>query len=584
MLRTIAAVVISILILVGWSYFFPGAKQRPPGATSPPPATDVAEPAAPPVAHASSPEPDAAAAVEGPSGVATEGEQGQSLIEIRSPQHEIALTARGGKLVSWKLLDYERVPGDSSKGFVDVVSSESRALDRNPLSIDPHDDALFRKINDAWYVVDRTPPTTEELAAKNLPPETERVRFRWADGAGLEVEKVLWIPENHLFLARVEWSLTRDGRPVPDAVITWGPGIGAAADPEHSNQYAYRGLVVAQFADKTERFRPAKQEGDIVWPAGTGPRWVALDEQYFSVAMVPSAPATTEMRLFEFPQAPQAESRQIQIGTSSPDLRLFVGPKSSPVLGAVDRELGADLSSLIQWGFWGWLAKPLYLAMEWVFGLVGNWGWTIVLLSVLIRVAFFPLMHRSMVKMRRTQQDMARIQPKIHKIKEKYKDKRDGESRRRMNEEMMQVYRDEGVNPMASLSGCLPMLLQIPVMFAMYSVLTVSVQLRGEPWFGWIHDLTARDPYYILPIVMGATQLVQQVMTMTRTEDPQQRAQQRMMLIMPVMFTWFFIYMPAGLVLYWLVSNVLGILQQYFINRHANAAPSTPAAAGARAR
>jgi YidC/Oxa1 family membrane protein insertase len=222
--------------------------------------------------------------------------------------------------------------------------------------------------------------------------------------------------------------------------------------------------------------------------------------------------------------------------------------------------------------------------MEWLHGLVGNWGWTIFLLSVLIRLAFFPLMHRSMVKMRRTQQDMARVQPKIHKIKEKYKDARDMDSRKKMNEEMMELYKREGVNPMASLTGCLPMLLQIPVMFAMYTVLTVSVQLRGAPWFGWIRDLSASDPFFVLPIVMGATQLLQQIMTMTKTEDPQQRTQQRMMLIMPVVFTWFFVYMPAGLVLYWLVSNVLGIVQQYFINRHADAAPPAAAAAGARAR
>lgn len=585
MLRTIAAVVISILILVGWQYFFPGAKPRPPEprpeAESPLPATGPAAAEGGGTAAAAA---GPTAPAPAPTGEVVAGAEGQPLVEITSPRHEIALTARGAKVVSWKLLDYERVPGDPSRGYIDLVSSESRSLDRNPLTIDPHDPALFKTINEAWYVVDRTPPTAAELAEKKLPEGTERVRFRWADGNGLAVEKSLWIPGDHQFRAWVEWSLTKDGRPVPDAAITWGPGIGAPTDPENANQYAYRGLAVVQIAGETKTFSPVKQEGDIVWPAGTGPRWVALDEQYFSVAIVPKVPATTELRLFDFPGAPKGETRQILLGTASPELMLFAGPKSSPVLDEVDRELGTDLSSLIQWGFWGWLARPLYLAMEWVFSLVGNWGWTIVILSVLIRVAFFPLMHRSMVKMRRTQQDMARIQPKIHKVKEKYKEKRDAESRRKMNEEMMQVYRDEGVNPMASLSGCLPMLLQIPVMFAMYSVLTVSVQLRGAPWFGWIHDLTARDPYYVLPIVMGATQLLQQIMTMTKTEDPQQRAQQRMMLIMPVMFTWFFIYMPAGLVLYWLISNIMGIVQQYFINRHANAAPSTPAAAGARAR
>ncbi|MCU0231554.1 MAG: membrane protein insertase YidC, partial [Acidobacteria bacterium] len=554
-IRTIAAVAISILILVGWSYFFPSQKPQPPappaqaaapmtpapGADTAPPATApdaVAPPAGAATALTPGQEPSAAPAIA--------GAENQPLVEIKTPQHEIALTARGGKVVSWKLPGYEKVPGDPSKGLIDLVSSESRALDRNPLTIDPHDAALFQKINDAWYVVDRTAPTAEELAARGLPQGTQRVAFRWADGAGLEVTKSLWVPSDDAFVARAEWSLTRHGQPIPGAVMTWGPGVGSAPDPSHRNQYAYRGLAVAALTDKPAIFSPAKQEGDVAWPAGLGPRWLALDEQYFAVAMVPAAQAASELRVFPIPNAPKGQERQLLIGSASPALSLFVGPKSSPVLHQADAALDSSLTGLIQWGFWGWLARPLYAGMEWLHGLIGNWGWTIVVLSTLIRLAFFPLMHRSMVKMRKTQQDMARVQPKIHKIKEKYKDARDMDSRKKMNEEMMELYKREGVNPMASLTGCLPLLLQIPVMFAMYSVLTVSVQLRGAPWFGWIRDLSASDPYFVLPIVMGATQLLQSFMTMTKTEDPQQRAQQRMMLIMPVVFTWFFIYMPAG--------------------------------------
>ncbi len=595
-IRTIAAVVLSVGILFGWQYLLaprllppepvradqpaaPGsAAGAPAGAATPPaPAPSAASTAAAPAAELTPGQP----AVTGPS---IAGAENQPLIEIRTPQHEITLTARGGKVVSWKLPGYEKVPGDPSKGLVDLVSSESRALDRNPLSIDPHDPALFKQINDAWYVVDRTAPTAEELAARGLPAGTQRVVFRWADGAGLEVAKSLWIPGDDLFTARVEWSLTRQGQPVPGAAITWGPGVGAMPDPTQRNQYAYRGLAVAALAEKPTIFSPAKQEGDIAWPAGLGPRWLALDEQFFAVAMIPAAQAASELRVFPIPGAPTGEERQLMIGSASPALTLFVGPKSSPVLQKTDAALGLSLSGLIQWGMWGWLARPLYVAMEWLHGLIGNWGWAIVALSALIRLVFFPLMHRSMVKMRKTQKDMARVQPKIHKIKEKYKDSRDMDSRKKMNEEMMELYKREGVNPMASLTGCLPLLLQFPVMLAMYSLLTVAVQLRGAPWIGWIHDLSAADPYWVLPIVMGATQLLQSFMTMTKTEDPQQRAQQRMMLIMPVVFTWFFLYMPAGLVLYWLVSNVLGIVQQYFINRHADAAPPAAAPAGAKAR
>jgi YidC/Oxa1 family membrane protein insertase len=177
---------------------------------------------------------------------------------------------------------------------------------------------------------------------------------------------------------------------------------------------------------------------------------------------------------------------------------------------------------------------------------------------------------------------MAKLQPKVRFIKEKYKDKRDMEARRKMNEEMMALYKREGVNPMASLTGCLPLLLQLPVLWAMYNVLSLCIDLRGAPLFGWILDLSARDPYFVTPVVMGVTMLAQQLMAMTKTEDPQQKSQQRMMLFMPIMFTFFFLSMPSGLVLYWLVNNVLGIGQQVLINRTAAAQMATQPAAGSK--
>ena len=164
-----------------------------------------------------------------------------------------------------------------------------------------------------------------------------------------------------------------------------------------------------------------------------------------------------------------------------------------------------------------------------------------------------------------------------NKIKEKYRDKRDMESRRKMNEETMALYQKEGVNPMSSLAGCFPLLLQLPVLYGMFRMLTVVVELRGAPFFGWIVDLSAPDPYFITPIVMGVTMFAQQLMTMAKTEDPQQRSQQRIMLFMPLMFTYFFLWAPSGLVVYWLVNNILGIGQQYFVNRHTKRAATAAA-------
>jgi len=174
---------------------------------------------------------------------------------------------------------------------------------------------------------------------------------------------------------------------------------------------------------------------------------------------------------------------------------------------------------------------------------------------------------------------MKRIQPRIKALRERYHrlEKKEAEKgnfrarhelRQRQNEEMMEIYKQEGINPLGSLSGCLPLLLQIPILYAFYSILSIAIELRKAPFILWIKDLSQKDPYYVTPIVMGVTMLVQQIMTSSSIPDP---AQRRMMYIMPVMFTWMFVQFPAGLVLYWLVSNLLGIAQQYLINKQADA-------------
>jgi len=161
---------------------------------------------------------------------------------------------------------------------------------------------------------------------------------------------------------------------------------------------------------------------------------------------------------------------------------------------------------------------------------------------------------------------MQRLQPKIKAIKAKYK-KKDAQSRAKINQETMELYRKEGINPMGGLSGCLPLLAQFPILIGFYNMLTVAVELRGAPFFGWIQDLSIKDPYYITPILMGVTMFTQQKMAMSKIKDPQQLQQQRMMLFMPLMFMVICVQMPSGLVLYWFVNNLLGIGQQYLVNK-----------------
>jgi YidC/Oxa1 family membrane protein insertase len=211
----------------------------------------------------------------------------------------------------------------------------------------------------------------------------------------------------------------------------------------------------------------------------------------------------------------------------------------------------------INFGIFAFLAVPLLRALNGINAYVGNYGWSIIILTILINAAMFPLRHKSVVSMRKMQE----LQPEIKAIQDRYgKLKPSDPARQKMNQEVMDLYRQRGVNP---ASGCIPMLLTMPILFAFYSLLSQAIDLRGAPFMLWITDLSARDPYYVTPLLMGATMVWQQKITPTST-DP---AQQKMMMLMPLVFTFMFLWTPSGLALYFFCSNLLGIAQQYVTNR-----------------
>jgi YidC/Oxa1 family membrane protein insertase len=403
----------------------------------------------------------------------------------------------------------------------------------------------------------------------------------WADGKGVVVHKTVYLPPTGRYLFRLEWEITRGGQPIEGARVAWGPGVGEKIEERTATRYAYRGRVTAALDGDIDDFDPGSLEADVIWPQGAAPRWMALESQYFAVALVPAAPSSAAIQVFEGLKDDLAY-QDLGVATSAPAVTVFAGPKSDRLLHQIDDELGTDLKQIVHWGFFGFIARPVYLALAWLKDTVGNWGVAIIIVTLVIRILFFPLTQKAMISMRITQQRMGKLQPKIRKLKEKYKDKRDMESRRKLQEETMAIYKKEGVNPMSSLTGCLPLLLQLPVLYAMYTVLSVSIDLRGAEFFGWLRDLSAPDPYYVTPLVMGASMLIQQLMSLTKTEDPQQRSQQRIMMTMPLFFTFFFLKLPSGLVLYWLINNILGIGQQVLINRRAAQLVPAPAAAEAK--
>lgn len=234
--------------------------------------------------------------------------------------------------------------------------------------------------------------------------------------------------------------------------------------------------------------------------------------------------------------------------TDSTAFHGFIGPKDYRLLESIN----PVLVNAIEYGWFTWAAKPLFAVLMWIHGILGNWGWAIVVLVVMIRVILYPLTYKGMLSM----QKMKDLAPKMKEMREKYK----GDPQR-MNAATMELYKKHGANP---LGGCLPLLLQIPVFFAVYRVLLNAVELQGAPWILWVTDLSRMDHWYVLPILMGATMFYQQKITPNNFTDPMQ---EKIFKYLPVVFTFFFITFPSGLVLYWLTNNILSIGQQYMVNK-----------------
>ncbi|ROV60488.1 membrane protein insertase YidC [Vibrio ponticus] len=282
-----------------------------------------------------------------------------------------------------------------------------------------------------------------------------------------------------------------------------------------------------------------------------GQGWAAMIQHYFASAWIPRDEPGTNLYTRVIGNLAdigvRMPNKTIANGeTAEMTATLWVGPKLQDQMA----EVAPHLDLVVDYGWLWFIAKPLHWLLSTIHGFVGNWGVAIILLTFVVRGAMYPLtkaQYTSMAKMRM-------LQPKLQAMRERI-----GDDRQRMSQEMMELYKKEKVNP---LGGCLPLILQMPIFIALYWALMESVELRHSPFFGWIHDLSAQDPYYILPILMGASMFMIQKMSPTTVTDPMQ---QKIMTFMPVMFTFFFLFFPSGLVLYWLVSNIVTLIQQTLI-------------------
>jgi YidC/Oxa1 family membrane protein insertase len=329
---------------------------------------------------------------------------------------------------------------------------------------------------------------------------------------------------------------------------------GNAPPGESSFYFTFTGPALYTDASKFQKveFKDI-EDGDAEHDKAANNGWVAMVQHYFASAWLLNGNEPREFRTQKEGANLYSVSMVVPLGTVAPgetkalDSRLFVGPQEEDKLSAI----APGLELVKDYGWFTVLSKPLFWLLTQLHKLLGNWGWAIVALVVVLKAAFYWLnayAYRSMGKMKA-------VNPRIMELRERLKDRP-----QELQQQMMKIYRDEGVNP---IGGCLPILVQMPFFIALYWVLLSSVEMRNAPWIGWITDLSAKDPYFILPLLMTATSLLQTWLNPT----PPDPVQAKMMWIMPLVFSVMFFFFPAGLVLYWLTNNILSIAQQYLINR-----------------
>ncbi len=477
--------------------------------------------------------------------------QAEEEILIDTSLYQAVWSNRGGVLKSWKLKEHT----DENKEDLELVSIRSSELGMYPFSLRTDDSSFDSTINSALFEF-------SNLKLELDGGRTGELRFQYADDKGTRVEKILTFQDGK-YDFDVTINVWKYGQKIESHVL-WGPDFGNPSPTQQKSRFGGgRGIAVfpppaRPKKDRLEErafvknnvFQKNKWE-DLVIKKGNVfyfVQWAAYEDNYFTAIFITSPEKATAT----FQAGGQEESPYFFLTVSSPQ-KVYIGPKDFDILS----EFGYEAKRLIRFGFFGFISEILLRACKYSYGLIPNWGVSIIIVTFIVKILFFPLTYSSM----RSMSKMQELQPKIKALRNKYKKaKRDIAQRRKMNEEIMKLYKEQGVNP---AGGCLPLLIQIPVFWGFFRLLVVAIEFRHSPFIFWIKDLSVMDPYYVTPILMGVSQFISQKMTPT-TGDP---TQARMMLLMPVIFVFFFASFPSGLVLYWLINNVLQIGQQYIMNR-----------------
>ncbi len=440
----------------------------------------------------------------------------QILAEIKSEHFEAKIDSLG-RVSSFVLKDKKYQ--DENKNALNLISSQNAPY---PLELRFSDSKINQEAFDIHYTADANELFIEENSSKTL-HLTQKL-------SELIVEKfITFYPQGNY---TIKVKLSKDST----YFITPGFRPSIAVD-----SYTVHGALLLDEKDTTHTF----EDGDV-----------ENDENMKNIKIASAFDRYYASFFYEFQKplnitiSKDANQNPIIFAYANNEFNAggFIGAKDHNVLTSIDPRLEA----VIEYGWFTFIAKPMFAFLNFIHNYIGNWGWAIIIMTLVVRVVLFPLTYKSMISMNKLK-DLA---PKMKELRERYK----GDPQK-MNTHMMELYKKHGANPM---SGCLPIILQIPVFFAIYRVLLNAIELKAAPWVFWIHDLSLMDPYFILPILMGATMFAQQLITPMTIQDP---TQAKIMKFLPLVFTFFFIAFPAGLTLYWFVNNLCSLVQQFIINK-----------------
>ena len=472
-------------------------------------------------------------------------------ITVDNSYFTAVFTNRGAGLISFVLKKYK----DDAGNPMDLISRSAKESNFYPFYFYSEKNDFSGILNKVLFLY----RGAAEVKIGGL--EANEIVFEYADLAqNLKATKKFIFSENS-YIIRLEFQVSKNGRVVDALPVVFGPDL---ENNDSRDRAMMMNLKIAAYAnEKLETVEFAKQKtvpqaGQTFEKAagekGSGFYWAAYETTYFAaVFKTDLLKSKLAYQVIKQPLGKNQSKLYSYLVVTNPTA-IFIGPKDEKILGAVEKEF-PDLNKIIEYGWFGAIAKVMLKGIVFIHSFIPNYGWALIVFTLLLKLILFPLTYSSSVSMAK----MQNLQPKMKAIKKKYKNTKDMEQRKLMNMEIMALYKQEKVNP---AGGCLPILLQLPILFGFFRLLQVSINVRHEPWILWITDLSKKDPFYVLPVLMGVTQFIQQRMTPSGGDE----TQKKLMYIMPVVMTVMFASFPSGLNLYWCFSNVLQIGQQYIIN------------------